>query len=236
MITRWSFRRVVIDLHRGATDQSAIVLAGKLAAAMGLELLGRFAPAPGFAELAGLPFAREFRPMEGKWRPLDPERARRELELAETAARRLFERAAGAAAQRFEIATADADGFHPEEDIAVLRYAESLGESCAPVLDEALRSAAAVLIVPSNLRPRRGPVAALVQSAEDPALDIAAALAAAFGETLLRLDVFGHTPMPPDIGLIVVSRQTLPDDALPALATYRRLPVLVVQKPNESEK
>jgi hypothetical protein len=233
MTTRWSFKRVVIDLHRSATDQSAIALASELAAAMGLELFGRFIPPPGLANLAQLPFAREFRPMEREWRPLDPDQAAQELDLAAAAARRLFQRAAGAVAQRFEIVEDQTDGFHPEEDIAVLRYAECLEESCALVLDEALRTAAAVLIVPGNVRPRRGPVIALADSPEDPALDVAAALAEAAGDTAIGLDAHGHdhAPAPPGARLIVISRHALPDDALLVLATHKRVPVLVLRRP-----
>lgn len=232
MTTRWTFKRVVIDLHRSATDQSAIAMASELAAAMGLELFGRFIPAPGLAALAQLPFAREFRPMEHEWRPLDPERASQEQEMAAAAARRLFQRAAGAVAQRFEIVEDQTDGFHPEEDIAVLRYAECLEEACAPVLDEALRSAAAVLIVPGNAKPRRGPVIALAESPEDPALEMAAALAQATGETAWGFDVHGrdHAPAPPGARLIVISRHALPDDALLTLATHKRVPVLVLRR------
>ncbi len=233
MTTRWSFKRVVIDLHRSATDQSAIAQASELAAAMGLELFGRFIPSPGLANLAQLPFAREFRPMEREWRPLDPERAAQELDLAAAAARRLFQRAAGAVAQRFEVIENQTDGFHPQEDIAVLRYAECLEASCAMVLDEALRSAAAVLIVPGNVKPRRGPVVALADSPGDPALDVASALAAAVGETALGIGMRtpGHAPPPPEGRLIVITRHTLPDDALLVLASHKRVPVLVLRPP-----
>ncbi len=233
MTTRWTFKRVVIDLHRSATDQSAIALASELAAAMGLELFGRFIPASGLVNLAQLPFAREFRPMEREWHRLDPDRTSQDLELAAAAARRLFQRAAGSAPRRFEIVEDQTGGFHPEEDIAVLRYAECLGESCAPALDEALRSAAAVLIVPGNAKPRRGPVITLAESGDDPALEVASTLAHAAGETAMSFDVHGrgHALMPPETRLIVISRQALPDDALLALATLRRVPVLVLKRP-----
>ncbi|MCB5945498.1 hypothetical protein [Acidocella sp. KAb 2-4] len=230
-MTRWHYKRVVIDLHRSATDQAAIALAGELAAAMGLELLGRFIADPGLANLAGLPFAREFRPLEREWRKLDPERTTAELDIAAAAARRLFQRAAGGAAGRFELVRDEAaDGFHPAEDIAVLRYAECLGESCALMLDEALRHAAAVLIVPGEPKPRRGPVIALAASAEDPALDVAAALAEAAGDRAMRFDLHGHAGPLPEGRLLVVSRHALADDTLLALATRRRVPVLVLQR------
>jgi hypothetical protein len=65
--------------------------------------------------------------------------------------------------------------------------AEQLAHATARWLEAAHASAASVMLVPQVLLRRAGPVAAVVCAESDPALGIAARIAAAAGETLLLL-------------------------------------------------
>src|SRR5512147_521839 len=84
-----SFRRLILGLQPGASDR-AMRLAVELAELLDLDLLGLFFEDRSLHELAGIPFAREFRPLEGGWQPFDLGRLAHDLDVAARSVERLF--------------------------------------------------------------------------------------------------------------------------------------------------
>lgn len=60
------FKRIVVGMHHGAPDDDTLRAVAELAELMHMPLLGLYAEDPGLLDLAGLPFAREFRPLGGR--------------------------------------------------------------------------------------------------------------------------------------------------------------------------
>jgi hypothetical protein len=150
--------------------------------------------------LAGLPFARELRPFGGGWRAIEADELDRDLEIAALGARRLFDEAAKPAqtASSFSVlrgATAEMIAAMSQAgDIVMLvepgTPAERLTRPFVMVLEAALRSAASVMLVPSRLARRRGPVVAIARSPGDRAIAAAVAIAAATHEDLVVVQAF----------------------------------------------
>jgi len=267
----WVFKRLVLDLHRNGQDPAGLRHATELAEFLHLDLFGRFVDDPAIARLAGLPFAREFRVLEREWHDLAIAEVMRARELAIATASRLFAEAARASTARcrFEVVhdpggTKDA-AWPCDEDIVVLRQKPHAGESFSRLLDTAFERAAAVLIMPSRVIHRHGPVVAVARSADDPSIAVAASLATEAGEAFLFFDspdgglppddteaVFGHgrirgagrgsprvrwlaLPVSNEC-LIVLSRGVLADTDLSTVVSCRRVPVLVLKAGESSDR
>jgi hypothetical protein len=189
--------RVIMHLHDGAAERAIIRAAAELAQLLGLALHGVFLEEDALPELAGLPFIREFRLATGEWHKLDRAQLANEQQAAATEARRMLDEAAGALGvmQLFDVVSGDPALFITASsqagDIIVVAQprlpAEALVHATAQWLQAAHACAASVMLVPRGLARRRGPVAAVVCAESDPALHIAARIAAAAGESLLLL-------------------------------------------------
>lgn len=200
------FKRIVLGLHQSAADRATLGLAAELAALMRLDLHGLFVADETLLGVAGLPFAREFRALAREWRPLDVARMAEELDLAARSAERLLAEAARrlAVASSFEIvkgsATGAITGVPAAGDIVIIREPRTTGELIAPPFDElmraAFRSAASVLVVPSRIARHTGPIVACAAEPDDPAIRIAASIAAAARESVVLIaadgDIAGH--------------------------------------------
>jgi len=189
--------RVILHLRHGATESAIVRAAAELAQMLGNVLHGVFLQDEALAELAGLPFIREFRLGTGAWQPLDRQRLAEEQRSAAAEARRLLDEAATAlgVTQLFEIIGGDPALFiaatSQAGDIIVVAQprlpAERLVHAAARWLEAAHGCAASVMLVPQVMARRAGPVAAVVCAESDPAIGIAARIAAAAGEPLLLL-------------------------------------------------
>ncbi len=231
------FKRIVIDLHCSGCDRLIVRHAADLAQVLQLELFGRFFADPAPARLAALPFAREFRPGERAWAPLEGGNVTQELALAITAAERLFKQMAAAVPRHFQVIHDPALLEHPldgrGETIAVIHQSGYGDEPSEQMLESAFQTAASMLILPSGVPPKSGPILAVITGADDPAAGIAAALASAAGERLLRLDSHAGTAMQvPAARLIVTRRGTLNNATLALIAARKKTPVLVVDTQN----
>jgi hypothetical protein len=241
--------RVILHLHHGAVEGAIVRAAAELAQMLGDVLHGVFVQDEALTELAGLPFIREFRLGTGAWQPLDRQRLAEEQRIAAVEARRLLDEAAAAlgVTQLFEVVGGDSALFiaatSQAGDIIVVAQprlpAERLVHAAARWLEAAHRCAASVMLVPPVMARRAGPVAAVVCAESDPAVGIAARIAAAAGEPLLLL-VWGPlqlaetaTETAHSIGLphrritIRAIRGVTPEDVVQALgASGERLVVL----------
>jgi hypothetical protein len=189
--------RVILQLHDGAAERAIIRAAAEFAQLLGLALHGVFLENEALPELAGYAFVREFRLATGAWHRLDRAQLANERRAAAAEARRRLDEAAGALGvmQLFDMVSGDPALFIAASsqagDIIVVAQprlpAERLVHATAQWLQAADACAASVMLVPQALARRRGPVAAVVCAESDPALQIAARIAAAAGESLLLL-------------------------------------------------
>jgi hypothetical protein len=67
-----------------------VKLAVELASLLDVHLLGLFLEDPSLHQLAGIPFAQEFRSLGGGWHPIDLERLSRDLDLVAGSMERMF--------------------------------------------------------------------------------------------------------------------------------------------------
>jgi hypothetical protein len=196
-----SFKRLVLGLQPGAHDR-AMRVAVELADLLHLDLLGLFLEDTSLRDLASIPFSREFRPLGGGWHTIDIERLSRDVELAARglerkfldAAKRLltgyqFEVARGPMAKTFASVSRS-------DDIVMIVEPQSPAERAtlqfAWLLEAAFKSAAAVMLVPSHISRRKGPVVAIATSPDDPGIQAAAAIALAAKEELVIIEADGH--------------------------------------------
>jgi hypothetical protein len=192
-----SFRRLVLGLQPSASDR-AMQLAVETAALLGIELLGLFLEESSLSDLAGIPFVREFRPLNGGWHPIDPGRLSSDLELAARSAGRIFADAAKrlSTGYQFEVirgptAKTIASVSQTGDIVMILEPlspAERAAQQFSWLQDAALQSEAAVMLVPRRIARRTGPVVAVAVTPDDPSIDAAAAIAVAAGEDLIVVE------------------------------------------------
>ena len=194
------FRRMVLGLHPNAPSRAAN-LAVEFAALFDLELLGLFIEDVGLRNFAAMPFAREISALGGGWRPIEPERAERELDFAADKAERRFAAAArGVARRQFEIVRAAAGQALAAElrggDVVTIgapaTSAERAAEPIASLIEAAFRSAAAVMLAPARRARHAGPIVAVAATPNDPSVAAAAAIADAVGEKLIVVNFSAH--------------------------------------------
>jgi hypothetical protein len=191
-----NFRRLVLALGHGEAGSSTLRGAAEAARLLQLALHCVLIEDEALTQLPALPFARELRLPTHDWRPMDPTRLVEELAATEWALRRDLERLAArlGIAQALEVQRGDPQiclgGLCVAGDIVVLEAdpsARPRPHRAALLHEAALRSAAAVLLLPAAAPPPAATVAALLAGADDPALDIAARIAAGSGAGLLAV-------------------------------------------------
>jgi len=190
-------RRLIVELCHGAADARTLRAVAEMAALLELDLHGLFVEDEALLGLAGLPFARELRLPTHEWQPIDAGRIAAELRRSAADARRLLRETAAALGvpDAFEVRRGD-----PAEMIAAVTMATDVVVVAAPagpagwvahgaaqVQAAAHHATASLLLLPAGCTPQRGPVAALVTDARDPALALAARAAASTDERLLVL-------------------------------------------------
>lgn len=240
-----AFTRIVLGLDQPAADQAALRFAADFAKLLRLDLFGLFAEDPSLARLAELPSFREFRVLERQWRPIEGRSLSGDLESSALAARRTFEAMARAigVSPRFEVVratTMDAiASVSGETDIVMVSESRTPANFCIPSFAEIVASAmatpAAVLLLPNPVARARGPVLAIGESAEDPCVASAAAIAAAADEQLEVVTTRdSHLSMPwrrrdqPGERMVVMSRRVSASVAPLSVVSQRRVPVLVL--------
>jgi hypothetical protein len=193
------FHRLVVGLTPGIPGQS-MRLAAELAEILHLELLGLFLEDTGVRNLAGIPFAREFRPLGGGWHPIRLERLSQDLELVARTTERLFaetmrslsirhqfEVRRGPIAETIAAISQTSDIFMIVEPSTA---AERSVQQFSWLIDSAFRSVAAVIIVPTHIARSKGPIVAIAAGPDDPSISVAAAIANVAGEELVIVHAY----------------------------------------------
>lgn len=194
-----SFKRVILGLQSRSADRT-MQLAVDLADLLDLELLGLFLEDKSLRDLAGMPFAREFRPLGGSWQPIDIDRISQDLELAARSAERMFAEATKRLQTKseFEVIRGPTAktiaSVSRSSDIVMIVEPVSPAERAAQqflwLVEAAFRSAAAVMLVPTRVARTTGPIAALAASPDDPSIQAAVAIARAAKEELIILEAY----------------------------------------------
>lgn len=192
-----SFKRLVLGFAPSAPDR-AMRLAVDLAGLLHVDLLGVLLEDTALRDLAGIPFAREFRPLGGGWHPIDLDRMSRELELAARSIERFFTEAASGLSTKCEFEVVRGP---PSETIAAisrtgdivmvvepLSPAERATQQFSGLMEAAFQSAAAVLVVPPQIARTAGAIVAVAAAPDDPSVETAAAIALAAKENLIVLE------------------------------------------------
>ena len=194
--------RLVLGLHYSASDRATMELAAKLAQALGRDLFGLFLADESVLGLAGLPFAREFRPLGGGWQPLDAERLAGELDLVARTAGRLFAEAArtmGAAA-RFQVVKASAAqaiaSTSQAGDVVLLAEPRSAAERVThtflSLVEAAFESAGRVMFIPRRIARERGPIVVIAHSPSDTTAWLGLMIATLTKEDMIVIETGGR--------------------------------------------
>ena len=192
------FRRAVLGLQHHPS-RHGLSVAVEVARLLGLDLFGLFVEDESLMHLAALPFAREFNPIHG-WRAVDGAQLTRDLQAAVSSAQRSFAAAAKTLPSMCEFVTvrgsmAEAISTHARrDDIVVLSATTAVGEYSAArfplLIDTALQSAAAVLLIPQRIARHAGDVVAIAARPDDPSIRLAAGVARAANEELVIIELF----------------------------------------------
>ena len=189
------FKRMILGLPQSAGDYPLVGATVKLAEMLHMHLVAMFADDRSLMHVAGLPFARELRPLGGGWQSIDVGQLTAEFERSSATARRLFgEVARNCSVEtsfRVEQGTA-ADiiaSLATAEDIVVVieptNPAERVTQQFIRLMDSAFRTSASVMIVPCRIARLSGPIVALASGPEDPSIEAAAGIAKAARERLI---------------------------------------------------
>ncbi len=250
------FRRIVLGLPYRVPPH-AVQLAAEFARLLRLDVHGLFAEEESLRGLAALPFAREFHPLGGGWRPLDIEQLSRDLDIAKRNAEKAFAETAKTleTACRFEVVRGSMAetlaSISRASDIVLITEPETEAERITAqfrsVVDAAMRSLAAVLLVPSRVARRSGVIVAVAAGPGDPSIEVAKALAGAANTDLVVVEPFKsggegpraearRTPTIWQVGsalekirerLIVMTRS---EESPPSIiASLRRVPILILE-------
>jgi hypothetical protein len=213
-----SFKRLVLGLQPSVPRRS-MRLAVELAKLLDLDLLGLFLEDASLRDFAAFPFARELRLLGGGWQPIDLERLSQDMKLAARSAERAFTEMAKHLSIRWQfevkqgaVATTIA-AISRTSDIVMIAEPASAGErathSFSGLLQAALVSAAAVMIVPTRIARVRGPIVAIATAMDDPSLAVAATVTRAAREELVVVDI---------------GENAIDDERLSAFSADERLP------------
>lgn len=191
------YRRVVLDLPPREVDRLVLQAAAELARFLDAELHAVFVEDPALAALADLPFARELRLPTHEWAPMTGARLADEMRLAVSRARRDLDTLRAVAGVR---GTTEIHKGDPASLLATICVATDIVVVPPPrqPVERAMglharrslavyHCVASVMVLPSTLPARHGPIAVVVRSVDDESLAVAARIAARAGEDLVVL-------------------------------------------------
>jgi hypothetical protein len=197
MESRPVFKRMVLGLPHSAKDYVSVAFTAELADMLGLELVAVFAEDEGLIDLALLPCVREFRVSGDGWHRLDAEQLVRSSNQAVTDARRHFGDAARSlrVATRFDLVKGQIEKVvgaltNPEDIIVVIEpksALERVSHQFMRFVEMALSAPTAALLVPSQIRRRKGPVVAIAANQHDVSIQVGLRMAERVREKLLVL-------------------------------------------------
>jgi len=194
---RSAYRRLILDLCHGTSDAESMRAAVEFARLLGLDLHCLFIEDEAVLALAELPFAREIRLPTHDWSPIDVSTIEAELRQAANQTRRLLDKIIEGIgiSSEFEVLRGDpaaciAALCRSGDIVVIAEPGPPVGRTSYSVMRlqaAAHESAASVLLLPTRLRPRRGPVVAVLADAADVSLDVGCRIATAAEEDLVIL-------------------------------------------------
>ncbi|SPE21114.1 conserved hypothetical protein [Burkholderiales bacterium] len=212
---RSAYRRLILDLCHGTSDAESMRAAVEFARLLGLDLHCLFIEDEAVLALAELPFAREIRLPTHDWSPIDVSTIEAELRQAANQTRRLLDKIIEGIgiSSEFEVLRGDpaaciAALCRSGDIVVVAEPGPPLGRTTQSVMRlraAAHESAASVLLLPTRLRPRRGPVVAVLADAADASLDVGCRIATAAEEDLV---ILLPEPLAAAAGVAVADRVT----------------------------
>jgi hypothetical protein len=199
MAERPRYRRIVLGLPYSRPGRG-IHMAADMARLLQLDLFGLFVEEERLFGLAAMPFVREFRSIGGCWNTFDVDQLTQDLSIAARNAEKVFTEVAKTVptAARFEVVR----GTMPDiiasisgaGDIVVVAEPENPADHASAqfraIADAAIRSQAAVLLVPERVARQTGSIVAILSSADDPCFEVAVSVAAAAKEELIVIEAF----------------------------------------------
>lgn len=215
------FKRLLLTLMQQSGDRAALEATARFAETLGLPVTAALLQDAVLACLAGYAGLRELHPPGLGWQPVDPEawRVRQTQSLENMRAH--FERAFAGFGPRARLLDADEaagglTGNIRKDDILVLVQpaspADYLTQQFSDLVQSALQTSAALMLMPPAAAPIAGPVIAVSDDPEERCLRIAMEIAAIAGQPLL---VRGRASLPGVLGRL--SRefgvQVVPDTA-----------------------
>ncbi len=187
------FKRMVVGLPQSLPNYRACNAAADLAERLNIQFFAALIVDSSVRALVDSPDARELRLPERNWQAIDRSHLLEDLESAVTIARRrVAESTQGRSLDvRFDVIQ-DVDAIGPfirADDLVVVidpaHPAERITRQFTCLLDAAVRTAAAVLVLPPQAARTAGPVVALATSSQDPSLQIGLQVASALRERLI---------------------------------------------------
>jgi hypothetical protein len=189
------FRRLILEMAHGGADSHVLRAAVAFARLLGLSVHGLFVEDEAVLTLPALPFARELRLPDHRWRALDATALEAELAHAATDAHRRLDTALRRARVQggFEVLRGDpADvltRLSGAEDVVVIAGQPTQTMRASLQLRELRKAAwtspAAMLLLPPLGGDMEGAVAAVIIDAEDGALDLTCRIARSAGAELV---------------------------------------------------
>lgn len=240
------FRRAILSMAAGGVDRHTLQAAAEFARLLQLEILGVFVEDQSLIGLAALPFTRELRLPDYDWQLLDQQRVDDDLRAAALQAERLFqsEVTSKGVASSFEVRRGDpstiaSDVAQPTDVLIVAEPVAILAATTEPMQRAALRSSAAVLLLPRSGLPKHGPVAAVAASRSDQSFALASRIAGSTGEQAFvipsedpsaqLLESLQRVLGARRERLLILPRAAVPsDNALLLVTTRRKTPILVL--------
>lgn len=203
---RTRFKRMVVGLPQSIADQGAVDAAADLAEFLHIELLATFVADSTLRALAEMPAVRELRTLEQGWQAIDVAQITRDIDRAAGVARRRFAESVKSRTIKtsFDVlagAEAIASLIRADDIVAIIEPThpgESITRQFTGLVDAALETAAAILVVPRQIVRTSGPIMALAANPDDPSIRVAVEIAAALQETLLVVTRPDES-LPPDI-------------------------------------
>lgn len=217
------FKRMVVGLPQSLPNFGSCSVAADLAERLNIQFLAALIADASVRALVDSPAARELRLLERNWQTIDRSRMLEDLESAAAIARRLVaESTKGRSLDaRFDIIQdVDAIGSLIQADDLVVvidpaHPGERITRQFTCFLGAAVRTAAAVLVLPTQAVRTAGPVVAFATGSQDPSLRIGLQVASALRERLI-VEVAGGLPLSSDI-LLEAHRLGVAVEQLPAM-------------------
>lgn len=201
------FKRMVLGLPHNATDYASVAFTAQLAEQLGIDIVGLFVEDENLTELAALSCVRELRSLGGGWHPINAAQMAQGVGQAVNEARRRFEAAAKAihvgarfTCARGSIAEVVSSQSSVDDIIVVIEPknpAERVTYQYRQMAEVAFNAPAAMLMVPSNISRKTGPVVAVATDLQDSSLHAALGVAISIKEKLVVFAprIVGETAM-----------------------------------------